>query len=153
MTERSVTHATCVLEYVYAAPPARVFGAWADPAVKTRWFSRSLDPQAPPLELDFRIGGRERSCSASHGGPVITYEGWFRDIVPEERILVANWIDVDGRRISVSQVTAEILPEGIRTRLVVTEQGAYLDGFDGPDSRAGGIRTQLKALADELGRG
>jgi hypothetical protein len=72
---------------------------------------------------------------------------------PGERIVVANWIDVDHQRISVSQVTAEILPEGPGTRLVATEQGAYLDGFDSPDSRAGGIRAQLKALADQLTRG
>ena len=32
MTERSVTHATFVIERTYDATPARVFAAWADPA-------------------------------------------------------------------------------------------------------------------------
>ena len=81
------------------------------------------------------------------------YEGVYRDIVPAERIVVATWIDVDGERTSVSQFTAEFRAEGDKTRLVVTEQGAYLDGHDGPDSRAIGIRAQLKALAAELGAG
>jgi hypothetical protein len=64
--------------------------------------------------------------------------------------VVANWIDVDGERISVSQFTAEFRADGNGTLLVVTEQGAYLDGHDSPDSRAIGIRAQLDALGMEL---
>ena len=64
MTERSVTHATFVVERVYPARPARVFAAWADAKAKARWFG-------PPEEgvdeytLDFRIGGREWSRAAT----------------------------------------------------------------------------------------
>lgn len=153
MTDRSVTHATFVLEHAYPVPPARVFDAWADPAVKTRWFTGALDPAAAPMKVDFRVGGTEQTVSRTDGGSVIVYEGLFRDIVPGERIVVANWIDVDGQRISVSQFTAEFRAEGNGTRLVVTEQGAYLDGHDSPDSRAIGIRAQLQALAAELQAG
>jgi uncharacterized protein YndB with AHSA1/START domain len=150
MADRNVTHATFSLEHVYGATPARVFGAWADPAAKTRWFAGALDPAGPPMQLDFRVGGTEHAVSGTPDGPVVSYEGLFRDIVPEERIVVANCIDVDGERISVSQFTAEFRPEGTGTRLVVTEQGAYLDGHDSAESRAVGIRAQLQALADEL---
>jgi uncharacterized protein YndB with AHSA1/START domain len=153
MTDRSVTHATFVLEHAYPAPPARVFDAWADPAVKTRWFTGAPDPAAAPMKLDFRVGGTEQTVSRTDGGSVVVYEGLFRDIVPGERIVVANWIDVDGQRISVSQFTAEFHAESNGTRLVVTEQGAYLDGHDSPDSRAIGIRAQLQALAEELQAG
>ena len=38
MAERSVTHATFTLERTYDAPPAKVFKAFADPAIKRRWF-------------------------------------------------------------------------------------------------------------------
>ncbi|HEY2549938.1 MAG TPA: SRPBCC domain-containing protein [Streptosporangiaceae bacterium] len=150
MKERSVTHATVVLERVYDAPPARVFAAWADPAIKTRWFTGAVDPEAPAMRLDFRVGGTEQSVSGGDGRPVIKYEGQYRDIVPGSRIVVANWIDVDGTSISVSQFTAEFHAEGGGTRLVVTEQGAYLDGHDTPDSRSLGITAQLDALATEL---
>lgn len=153
MTDRSVTHATFVLEHAYPVPPARVFDAWADPGVKTRWFTGALDPAAAPMKVDFRVGGTEQTVSRTDGGSVVVYEGLFRDIVPGERIVVANWIDVDGQRISVSQFTAEFRAEGNGTRLVVTEQGAYLDGHDSPDSRAIGIRAQLQALAAELQAG
>ncbi|HEX4214276.1 MAG TPA: SRPBCC domain-containing protein [Candidatus Dormibacteraeota bacterium] len=151
VSDRSVTHATLVLEHSYTAPPARVFDAWADPVSKTRWFTGELDPAAAPMELDFRVGGTERVVSRAEGGQLIVYEGIYRDIVPGERIIVSNWIDVDGRRISVSQFTAEFQSDGDGTRLTVTEQGAYLDGQDTPDSRAVGIRAQLEALDVELG--
>jgi len=39
MADRSVTHATFLLERSYDASPARVFAAWADPAAKARWFA------------------------------------------------------------------------------------------------------------------
>ena len=153
MTDRSVTHATFVLEHAYAVPPARVFDAWADPVVKTRWFTGAPDPAAAPMTMDFRVGGTERAVTRGNGGPVVVYEGLYRDIVVGERIVVANWIDVDGQRISVSQFTAEFRADDHGTRLVVTEQGAYLDGHDSPDSRATGIRAQLAALAAELETG
>lgn len=150
MIDRSVTHGTFALEHFYPAPPVRVFDAWADPAVKARWFTGVLEPAAAPMRMDFRVGGTEQTVSRTDDGAVIVYEGLFRDIVPGERIVVANWIDVDGQRISVSQFTAEFRSDSNGTRLVVTEQGAYLDGRDSPDSRAIGIRAQLDALAREL---
>ena len=37
MTERSVQHATIVVERTYAASPARVFAAWSDKDALLRW--------------------------------------------------------------------------------------------------------------------
>jgi hypothetical protein len=38
MSKRSTQHATFVIERDYAAAPARVFAAWAEPKAKARWF-------------------------------------------------------------------------------------------------------------------
>jgi len=38
MSPRSVSHGTFAIERAYAASPARVFAAWADPAAKAVWF-------------------------------------------------------------------------------------------------------------------
>lgn len=38
MTDRSVEHATIVIERHYDATPAEVFAAWADAAARERWF-------------------------------------------------------------------------------------------------------------------
>ncbi len=52
MTDRSVTHATFVVERRYDASPARVFAAWADPAAKARWFARGRAGASPPAAAE-----------------------------------------------------------------------------------------------------
>jgi uncharacterized protein YndB with AHSA1/START domain len=59
---------------------------------------------------------------------------------------------MDETRISVSLATVEFEPEGAGTRLVYTEQGAFLDGYDAPAGREQGTRDLLDALGAELGR-
>jgi uncharacterized protein YndB with AHSA1/START domain len=149
MTERSVKHATFAIERTYDASPARVFAAWAQPESKARWF---LEADAE-FELDFRVGGREFSRGALPDGSVYTFEGRYQDIVPDERIVYAYDMHLGDRRISVSLATVELKPDGERTRLVFTEQGAFLDGLDTPELREQGTGSLLEALAEELGRG
>ena len=152
MTERSVTHATFVIERTYDASPARVFAAWADPAAKARWFAGPDDWESGAYELDFRVGGRERASGGPPGGPVHTYDARYQDIVPNERIIVAYDMHLDETRISVSLATVELKPAGTGTRLVYTEQGAFLDGYDNPSERERGTRDLLDALEAELRR-
>lgn len=147
MSEHSVTHGTFVVERVYDASPARVFAAWSDPVAKTRWFNGTENAAGTTMDLDFTIGGIERTSGGREGGPVFTYEARFQDIVSDERIVSTNQMHADGTRISVNLVTVQFMPEGARTRLVVTDQGTYLDGHDNPDWREAGTRTQLEALA------
>jgi uncharacterized protein YndB with AHSA1/START domain len=153
VTERNVTHATFTVERVYPAPPARVFAAWADPALKARWFAGPDDWGAGEHELDFRVGGREISRGGPRGGPVHTYAAHYFDIVPAARIVYAYDMHLNGTRISVSLATAELAPAGTGTRLVYTEQGAYLDGFDDPQERRRGTIELLDALGALLKAG
>jgi hypothetical protein len=57
---------------------------------------------------------------------------------------------LDDRRISVSLQTIELRPEGKGTRLKLTEQGAFLDGYDDAGSREHGTRELLEALRRSL---
>lgn len=59
---------------------------------------------------------------------------------------------LDENRISVSLATVELRPEGKGTRLVFTEQGAFLDGYDDAGSREHGTRELLDALGAALRR-
>jgi uncharacterized protein YndB with AHSA1/START domain len=81
MSERSVEHATFVVERTYDASPARVFAAWADPAAKASWFAGD-DPEGAKLELDFRVGGREINSGAAPDGNIYTFEGATRTSWP-----------------------------------------------------------------------
>ena len=147
MSGRSVEHATFVVERKYEASPERAFAAWADPEAKARWYVVS-DAQ---LELDFRVGGRERSRGTAPDGSAYSYEALYQDIVPAERIVYTYDMLLHGTRISVSLATVEFTPEGDGdTRLVFTEQGAFLDGHESPARRAEGMGGLLDALGDEL---
>ena len=152
MTERSVEHATFVVERSYDASPGRVFAAWADPDAKARWFGNAGEGPGE-FELDFRIGGREFSRgTVPDGEGTYTYEARYQDIVPDERIVYAYDMHLDGTRISISLATVELKPDGDGTRLIYTEQGAFLDGLDTPEPRQQGTGGLLDALGEELGR-
>jgi uncharacterized protein YndB with AHSA1/START domain len=150
MTERSVTHTTFVLERSYEAAPATVFAAFAEPSAKARWFAGPGDWESGGYELDFRVGGHERVAGGPPGGPIHTYEARYQDIVPDERIVLTYDMYMDETRISVSLMTVEFQPEGDGTRLVLTEQDAFLDGYDVPAERERGTRELLDALGAEL---
>lgn len=152
MTERSVTHATFAVERTYDASPARVFAAWADPAAKARWFAGPEGWETTVFEMDFRVGGRERNRGGPPGGPVHTFEALYQDIVPDERIIFSYAMRLDETPISVSLATVELAPTGDGTRLVYTEQGAFLDGFDDPSPREQGMGELFDALEAELRR-
>ncbi|MCC7250651.1 SRPBCC family protein [Hyphomicrobium sp.] len=152
MTERSVIHATFSIERTYDAAPSKVFRAYADRAIKRRWFVEGEGWDIETYDLDFRIGGTESSSFRFKGGALIRFDAVYQDIVPNDRIIVAYNMTIDDKRISASLATTELKPDGKRTKLVFTEQGAYLDGYDSIAQREEGTRELHEALARELAR-
>lgn len=148
MTERSVTHATFVLERRYDAPPSRVYAAWADPEAKARWFGGAGEGE---FDMDFRVGGREHN-SGTMEDTKYSFDATYQDIVEGERIVYTYDMHLNGQRISVSVATIEFKPQGDGTHLVLTEQGAFLDGLDDPRMREQGTGSLLEAL-DKVLRG
>jgi hypothetical protein len=57
---------------------------------------------------------------------------------------------LDERKISVSLATFELKAEGEGTRLVVTENGAFLDGYDDAGARERGTNVLVDALGRSL---
>lgn len=152
MTERSVTHATFVIERTYHASPARVFNAFADQAAKARWFAGPDDWETLSADMDFRVGGSEIQRTQEPGGPVHTYQARYQDIVQDQRIITTYEMYMDDVRSSVSIATVELEPAGDGTTLRFTEQGAFLDGSDSLESRERGSRDLLDALGEALER-
>jgi uncharacterized protein YndB with AHSA1/START domain len=152
MSEKSAEHATFVIERTYPASPARVFNAFADPQAKARWFVGPDEFSQGPHELDFRVGGEERVSGGTPEGPAYSFHATYQDIVPGQRIIYTYEMHLDDRRISVSLATLELAPAGDGTRLLLTEQGVFLDGIDNVSQREHGTRSLLDNLEAELAR-
>jgi uncharacterized protein YndB with AHSA1/START domain len=152
MTQRSIHHATFVIERSYTASPARVFAAFADPTIKRRWFIDAEGWTTEEFTSNFVEGGNERSRSRFGDGPLVSNETIYHEIVPGQRIVLSYTMTIGGKRVSVSSVSIEFNAEASGTRLVYTEHGAFLDGADKPADREGGWRELLDALAAQFDR-
>jgi uncharacterized protein YndB with AHSA1/START domain len=152
MSRRSVQHASFVIEREFPHPPARVFAAWADRKAKEKWFA-GPGGQWQPLErqMDFRVGGSERARGQWANGRVTDFQAHYHDIVHDQRIVYSYGMHVDDKRISVSLATIEFEPSGMGTKLTLTEQGAFLDGYDDAGSREHGTGSLMDALERSLG--
>ena len=140
----TVTHATFTLERTYTAAPSRVFDAWADPTAKARWFGGETH------ELDFRVGGREVTTGTAPNGTKLAATSIYHDIVPGERIVYSTTLTGGDALATVSTTTVELVPDGDATRLVLTEQGTFLDGAEEPAWREQGTGDWLDKLGEEL---
>jgi uncharacterized protein YndB with AHSA1/START domain len=156
MTEWSVIHDTFTLERTYPATPSRVFGAFTTEEAKNIWGDTgdigSAGSDTGPTEFDFRVGGQER-FGFTYEGRKYRYDARYYDIVPDQRIIYSYEMYADGVRTSISVATIEFVKTAEGTALTWTEQGAYLDGFDGAaasDLRSGGTAEMLDGLAKYL---
>lgn len=149
----STTHDTVVVRRAYAAPAARIFAAWADPAALARWYVPGDDRwSSKVLAHDFRRGGTKVIEFGPAGEPPYVEDCRYEDIVPDQRICFAMTIVHAGVPITASMVTVELLARGTRTETVVTDQIAILDGGDSAADRERGWGETLDKLERELAR-
>jgi uncharacterized protein YndB with AHSA1/START domain len=156
MTERPVIHDTFEIERTFPASVSRVFAAFASKEAKDAWGDTGdlsePGPDAGDPEFDFRVGGHER-FGMGYQGISYRYDARYYDIVPDQRIIYSYEMYANDARISVSVATIEFAATAEGTALTWTEQGAYLDGFDGDQAselRRGGTAEMLDGLAKYL---
>ena len=148
---RSVVHATFHLERTYDAPVARVWKALTDEQAKQKWFGGTPGRwQSLERHMDVRAGGTERLKGRWEGGVVSTFEATYHDVVPNERLVYSYVMHLDDKKISVSLASMQLKAEGGKTTLKVSEQGAFLDGYDDAGSREHGTSHLLDALGASL---
>ncbi len=151
----SVVHGAFTIERELAYPPERVYAAWSDPKAKAAWFSAPSDKwKLVAREMDFRVGGRERLKGKWANGMVTFFDAHYLDIVPGKRVVYSYNMHIDERKISVSLATIQIVAAQVGgkagTRMIVTEQGAFLDGYEDKGSREHGTNALMDQLARSL---
>jgi uncharacterized protein YndB with AHSA1/START domain len=148
MQHQSVTHGTFTIERTYPVSTQELFAAWATYDAKDAWFASMQDflETKESYALDFRVGGAEVLEGRLSSGRHFRYAATHQDIVPDVRVVQSYDVAIDGRRISVSLLTAEILPAEGGATLLITEQGTFLDGFDDNDERRLGAISNLDSI-------
>jgi uncharacterized protein YndB with AHSA1/START domain len=146
-------HGTVSLSRGLAAPPGRVWAAFADLELRDRWFRIPGDRAEARHELDFRVGGGETATGvfAPSGTPeTVEWRSRIFDLEADRRIVFGYELTVDGLRRNVSLVTVAIAPEGSGTRLDYTEQYVLtvLTGEEGQDEAH--LRGSVQFLLNRL---
>lgn len=156
MSQRTVINDTFTIERTYETAASNVFAAFASEEAKNVWGDTGgLEPvegDAGISEFDFRPGGRER-FGIKVDGRIFRYDARYYDVVQDQRIVYAYEMYADDVRISVSLTTIEFVEGTGATKLTFTEQGAFLDGFDGAEAsalRRGGTEEMLDNLVGYL---
>lgn len=146
--DRSVVHGTFDLKRNYPVARANVFAAFADQEKKRHW---AYGAPEGAHKLDFRVGGRETVEMPGPGGGTFKYEGVIHEIVENERIVYSYTFDMGAGVSGVTLTTVELADDDKGgTHLKFTEQGAYLDGFDGPKFWEAGTTSLLDRLEKSL---
>jgi|SRR5580658_5274505 uncharacterized protein YndB with AHSA1/START domain len=148
-------HSTFVVERNFPQRAARVFSAFAQPALKRRWYAESGQQEIQEFQMDFRVGGSERfRYQFQEGHPIagssIANEGTYQDIVEEKRIVMTNRMSLNGKSIAVMLTTFEFVPAGSGTDVVLTHQGTYLDWPEGAKMIEVGWTHLVERLLNEL---
>ena len=149
MTERTITHGTFSLERTYDAPRARVFAAFSTLEGKAAWFGGDGYTLVERI-FDFREGGHERATGRWENGTVSRFDATYFDIVDQERIVYAYEMHLNDVRISVSLATIEFKEAPGGTRLLLSETGAFLDGYDDVGSREHGTNFLMDRVGESL---
>lgn len=155
MAEPTVIHDTFVIERTYPFPVERVFAFLSEPPNKRRWYAVSESHAVESFEMDFREGGVERNRyrmneTTPFPGAILANDGTYQDIVPGRRVVLATSMSLGERRISSSLITIELLETNGATDVIVTHQGAFYEGSDGPQMRKGGWEHLLDRMGQAL---
>lgn len=135
MTDLSL-HVTRVIN----ATPKRIYEAWLDPAIMTRFMFPRPDMHISQASCDARVGGRFRVVMV--GDKEYPHEGTYTELTPYSRLVFtweAPWSAPD------STVTITLTPKGQATRVDLTHIRFLSD--ESRDNHATGWTGMLDNLA------
>lgn len=129
-----------------AATPQRVFAAFAEPHLVSRWLTPSPDISLTLLQFDFRKGGAYRFAYGLPDGRTVVVGGSYRTIEPPSRIVFSWIIEPPDEHAGIeSVVTVTIAPAVGGSELVIRHERLALPGA--VTRHAEGWRGALDLLA------
>lgn len=150
---RSAQHTTFVIERELPASPRHVFRFFAEPTLKLRWNECHPDWEVLEERFDFRVGGVEAKRWRTGNGEEQTFLAHYLDIVPAARIIYAFGMTLRGERVSASLATIELMPSASRTRMLFTEQMAFLGDDKSMRARIDGTGSGFDKLVEVVAAG
>jgi uncharacterized protein YndB with AHSA1/START domain len=138
-----------------AAAPARVFAAFADPALVSRWLRPSPDIALRVVQFDFRVGGTYRFAYDVPNRPTMFVNGLYHTIEPSSRIVFSWNIEPPDEHAGVrSEVTVTLTPRGTGTDLRIRHAQLTLPGArERHDAGWRGALDNLVALLPDVREG
>ena len=137
-----------------AAPPERVFAAFASAEVVARWLTPAPDVKLTVLELDFREGGHYRFAYDTADGQRMLVGGVYRSIETPTRLVFSWLIEPPDIHAGIeSQVTVSIEPSALGSDLLILHER-----FERADATArhaegwAGALQQLQGLLTKPGQ-
>lgn len=131
-----------------AAPP-RVFAAFADASLVSRWLRPSVDVALTVMRLEFRVGGRYRFAYHVPGGATMFVNGVYRVIEPPSTIVFSWNIEPPDEHAGIrSEVTVTLTPVGSGTHLRIRH--AELTQPGAAERHTAGWRGALDQLRSTL---
>jgi uncharacterized protein YndB with AHSA1/START domain len=139
---------TIRVERRYAAPPARIFDAWLDPAIAGQWLFATASQPMAVVELDARVGGAFRLADR-RGGSDLDFAGRYLEIVQHRRLAFRLR---SPRYVIDSRVVVDLAPQGTVCTLALTHDGLARDDAQRLENRWTGILYGLGTMLDAFPR-
>lgn len=139
-------HSTFTVERNLPGSPRHAFRFWSEPDLKLRWTDCHPDWTVLEERFEFRIGGSEVRRWRMPDGQELAFRARYFDIEPARRIIYAFDMSFGAARQSVSLATVELFAAGPATRMVFTEQLAFLGDAEARRRRVTGTAEGFDRL-------
>jgi uncharacterized protein YndB with AHSA1/START domain len=147
-TKSSVARDTVVLERTYHAAPDRVFHAWEDVEIRTRWSKPWPEMDLVYDRHDFRVGGTDIYRCGLNGVFNWVAEVQYLDIVRDKRLIYSERMAENDKPQSTALIAVELFAKGRKTLQIVTIHVLTLDGSNMLEGYVGSWNTALDNIAE-----